>query len=232
VPVFLERFILPGLAAVLIGVIVLNPFKFDWQQQLSIGLAILAIVYFVDHTIRKFDPRPLGKFQSGNPHPAREPDRNVNNVISKALPESVIPINPSRGTGARQINIIAAAPVTARVLSLEQITTIADALSKYPAKPVSFTYRGGDDDALRFCNQLVSAFVQGGWSASTDGSFMQSGITHGVWILPGSNLADVEPIYAALKNAKIDDLNVVPDLTPGGLAVMVASIRDKRGIQA
>ena len=40
VPVFLERFILPVLAAAIVTVIVLNPLKFDWQQQVSLAIAV------------------------------------------------------------------------------------------------------------------------------------------------------------------------------------------------
>ncbi len=51
VPVFLERFILPALATVLIGVILLNPFKFDFQQQGALAIAVVALAYFVGHTV-------------------------------------------------------------------------------------------------------------------------------------------------------------------------------------
>jgi uncharacterized membrane protein len=53
VPVFLERFILPALATVLIGVILLNPLKFDWQQQISLAIAVVALAYFVGHTVHR-----------------------------------------------------------------------------------------------------------------------------------------------------------------------------------
>jgi hypothetical protein len=51
VPVFLERFILPALATVLIGVILLNPFKLDWQRQASLAIAVVALAYFVGRTV-------------------------------------------------------------------------------------------------------------------------------------------------------------------------------------
>jgi hypothetical protein len=52
VPVFLERFILPALATVLIGVILLNPLKFDWQRQVSLAIAVVALAYFVGRTVQ------------------------------------------------------------------------------------------------------------------------------------------------------------------------------------
>ena len=51
VPVFLERFVLPALATVLIGVILLNPFKFDWQQQTALAIVVVALAYFFGHTV-------------------------------------------------------------------------------------------------------------------------------------------------------------------------------------
>jgi hypothetical protein len=52
-PVFLERFVLPVLAGSIIAIIVLNPFKLDWQQRLSLAVGVLALAYFVGHTIHK-----------------------------------------------------------------------------------------------------------------------------------------------------------------------------------
>lgn len=52
-PIFLERFVLPVLAAVLITVIVLNPFKLDRQQVISLLICVLAAAYFVGHTLSK-----------------------------------------------------------------------------------------------------------------------------------------------------------------------------------
>lgn len=57
VPVFLERFLLPALATALIGVILINPFKLDWQQQASLAIAVVAVAYFVGHTVHKFPAR-------------------------------------------------------------------------------------------------------------------------------------------------------------------------------
>jgi hypothetical protein len=65
VPVFLERFVLPVLATALIGVIVLNPFRFDWQQQLSLAIAVVAFAYFVGHSVHKLNnpPKPITSFE-------------------------------------------------------------------------------------------------------------------------------------------------------------------------
>jgi hypothetical protein len=53
VPIFLERFVLPVLAAATITVIALNPLRFDRQQRISLLVAVLAFAYFVGYTIHK-----------------------------------------------------------------------------------------------------------------------------------------------------------------------------------
>jgi hypothetical protein len=50
---WLERYILPICAAVVVGLTILNPLKLDWQQRLSLLIAISAIAYFVGHTLRR-----------------------------------------------------------------------------------------------------------------------------------------------------------------------------------
>lgn len=52
VPIFLERFVLPILAA-LIGIIVINTIKLDLQQRVSLSLCIVCLAYFVSHSIQK-----------------------------------------------------------------------------------------------------------------------------------------------------------------------------------
>jgi hypothetical protein len=61
VPVFLERFVLPLLATTLIGVIVINPLKFDGTQQITLAIAIVALAFFVGHTVHKTNRQPAVK---------------------------------------------------------------------------------------------------------------------------------------------------------------------------
>jgi hypothetical protein len=53
VHLWLERYILPICATVVFGLTILNPLKLDWQQRISLAIAISALAYFVGHTIRK-----------------------------------------------------------------------------------------------------------------------------------------------------------------------------------
>jgi len=50
---WLERYILPICAAIAFGAVILNPFKLDWQQRLSLLAAISAFAYFLAHTMHK-----------------------------------------------------------------------------------------------------------------------------------------------------------------------------------
>ncbi len=52
-PIFLERFVLPVLATSVITVILFNPFKWDLQQRISAFVLVLALAYFVGHTLTK-----------------------------------------------------------------------------------------------------------------------------------------------------------------------------------
>jgi hypothetical protein len=53
VHLWFERYILPICAAIVFGVVILNPLKLDWPQRLSLLVAISAFAYFLAHTIHK-----------------------------------------------------------------------------------------------------------------------------------------------------------------------------------
>jgi hypothetical protein len=81
-PIFLERFVLTVLAGVLITIVLVNPLKMDWQQQLSLGIAIVAFAYFIGRTLenqKKLQP---------NKADAQRVEQ------SKELKSSTVPINP------------------------------------------------------------------------------------------------------------------------------------------
>lgn len=52
-PLWFERYVLPICVAVVFGLTILNPFKFDWRQRISLAIGISALAYFVAHTIHK-----------------------------------------------------------------------------------------------------------------------------------------------------------------------------------
>jgi hypothetical protein len=61
VPIFLEKFVLPVLAAGVIAVIVLNPFKIDGHLRAALLLIVIGLAYFVARTIQlgSRPPQPL-----------------------------------------------------------------------------------------------------------------------------------------------------------------------------
>lgn len=66
-PIFLERFVLPVLVTLIITVILLNPFKFDRQQQVALGLATVALAYFVAHSVYRASGRAAGTMSKASP---------------------------------------------------------------------------------------------------------------------------------------------------------------------
>lgn len=52
-PLWVERYLLPICAAIVFGLVILNPFKFDWPQRIALLVAISAFAYFLAHTVHK-----------------------------------------------------------------------------------------------------------------------------------------------------------------------------------
>jgi membrane protein implicated in regulation of membrane protease activity len=55
-PIFLERFVLPILAALVTGICLLNPWKWDWQQRFSLFLGVVFLAYFFAYTSYRSKP--------------------------------------------------------------------------------------------------------------------------------------------------------------------------------
>ncbi len=52
-PVFLERFVLTALSALFVAVIIVNPLKLEWPQQVSLSVAVIALAFFVGYTVER-----------------------------------------------------------------------------------------------------------------------------------------------------------------------------------
>ena len=52
-PLWIERYLIPICAVIVFGLVILNPLKFDWQQRLSLLIAISVFAYFLAHTVHK-----------------------------------------------------------------------------------------------------------------------------------------------------------------------------------
>ena len=92
VPIFLERFILPVLAAGLIAVIVLNPFKLDGHRRVALLVVVIGLAYFVARTIQitgKEHTGPLATPEVPTPHqPAQTTTPKSQPVIEQKATES------------------------------------------------------------------------------------------------------------------------------------------------
>src|SRR5277367_894400 len=55
-PIFLERFVLPILAAVVTGVCLFNPWKWDWHQRASLFVGVVSLAYFFAYTSYRIKP--------------------------------------------------------------------------------------------------------------------------------------------------------------------------------
>jgi hypothetical protein len=84
-PVFIERFVLPILATVVMGVCAYNPWKWDLRQRISLGLAAILLAYFFAHTSYQSTSKAAqataraksgGASTSGNNSPAITGDGN------------------------------------------------------------------------------------------------------------------------------------------------------------
>ena len=83
VPVFLEKVVLPVLAAALMALMFVNPMKFDWLQRVSLFIAIVAFAYFLSHSLHLRNEA----IRSGS---AKHPSQNTPAQIQPAPPPAKI----------------------------------------------------------------------------------------------------------------------------------------------
>jgi hypothetical protein len=81
-PIFLEKFVLPILAAVVVAVILINPLKWDWQQRGSLFIAVLSLAYFFAYSLHKSTPNPAGETPVAPMIKQDSQDSNCSNVIA------------------------------------------------------------------------------------------------------------------------------------------------------
>jgi hypothetical protein len=93
-PVFLERFVLRILVALAVGVCVFNPWKWDWNQRISLFLGVVCLAYFFAYTSHR------SKSQAGEQPPAATATEPANSVNTTTGPQS--PIMPNN-SGAVEI---------------------------------------------------------------------------------------------------------------------------------
>jgi len=91
VPVFLEKFILPILAAAFMALMFVNPMKFDWRSRISLFIALTALAYFLSHMLHlRNEAIRMGseKHSSQGPSPAKTQPTSVAPSIQQKARES------------------------------------------------------------------------------------------------------------------------------------------------
>src|ERR1039458_1988835 len=76
-PIFLQRFVLPILAFLVTGICLLNPWKWDWQQRLSLCLGVIFLAYFFAYTSFRGQPATVQI-----PAPVVEPSQKTGNAAT------------------------------------------------------------------------------------------------------------------------------------------------------
>jgi|HubBroStandDraft_2_1064218.scaffolds.fasta_scaffold00123_2 hypothetical protein len=64
-PIFVERYLLPVLAALTVIVAVTNPMRWGWQPRVTGGLAVCVTAYLISRLLHRYSARSAGG--SGNP---------------------------------------------------------------------------------------------------------------------------------------------------------------------
>jgi hypothetical protein len=91
VPVWVEKVVLPVLAAALMALIFVNPMKFDWPQRISLFIALLAFSYFLSHTLHlRNEANRLGsvKRSSQGSSPAKVQPGSATSTINQKAEDS------------------------------------------------------------------------------------------------------------------------------------------------
>lgn len=86
VPIFFEKYVLPVLATITTGVVLLNPMKFDWPSRISLFVGVLAFAFLLSHQLhlrneairtgtapapKPVEPPSPGETAPSNPPPSR-----------------------------------------------------------------------------------------------------------------------------------------------------------------
>jgi hypothetical protein len=194
VPVFLERYILPVLATATIGIIVLNPFSFDWRQRASLFVAVVALAFFVGHTIHRSGQTPETT-QEHRPitAPAPPPVQETAKDTTVETPKEVAPIIHQHSEGPNSPNIIGSnnqiinTEPPARRLSDGQIAKLVTALSDFPEVRVKLlTYPGGAE-VEQFAADFRNLFKQLHWRITSDEQSLVGDRYTGLTVVAKSN---------------------------------------------
>ena len=164
-PIFLEKLVLPVLAAAVTILIFVNPMKFDWRQRLSLFIAVIALAYFISHSlyIRNEGIRP-GLISSTQPEassPAKQPS-SAQSAPSAAAPVShVESISKPRKQLPKFDTLKLKSPLAS--ISDGQRFVLKQKLGAYPGRTVRLVLIGNDPSTAIAFEELIDVFKDSGW---------------------------------------------------------------------
>jgi hypothetical protein len=107
VSIFFERFVLPIFVAVIMGFVIFNPSKWDVRQRVSLGISIVAMAYFIGHslTLKRTETPPSSLTTPPSSVVAPSPKSITTGPVSTTGPQSPVVIGDgsvSYGTPAEK----------------------------------------------------------------------------------------------------------------------------------
>jgi len=164
--VWLERFVLGGVCvAVFVSLAVINVWKFDWTQRITLGGAILLFSYFVGHTVER------QRYSASPPSSLTTPAPPSTGQHKSDAPEQPPPV-----AGGRSKQHSAALRAKARRTSpLQPLASFSDGqrvllkqkLGAFAGSGVRLILVGGDPQTGIVFEQLEEIFKDAGWSVQT-----------------------------------------------------------------
>jgi|GEM_PF-6622316 len=130
--IFIGRFFLPLLVAVIAVFVFNNIYKFDWHQRISLGVGILTIAYFASHTLHKSSQEkeaaetatpapPSTSSTSPSPAPGSQTTKGNHSPIVQGNGNSVV-INPATTSRETPITAVQHIAILAAIREGELLT--------------------------------------------------------------------------------------------------------------
>ena len=154
-PIFIERFLLPLLAAVIVTVIIVNPLKLDVRQQISLSVAVIALAYFCAHTIHRRGGRLGGTDPLQRSQTAQE---RINTDASDKGPSRAANRSVAGNAGLQTSSI------AGRDLSPSVVKQMKSALEQFPASEIAIYTLRRRSERLKFAAEIATVFRESGWT--------------------------------------------------------------------
>ena len=212
----------PLLVALAIGIIMVNPFRFDRIQQATAILIVILVAFFIGYSLQK-DQHPPREPDSPPsvipPDPSVEPPKQPTSKqepkdTTEARPPSVSITQTSEGPDSPNTAIVGdnnqviVGKKQRHLTDLEKDSLVAE-LSPYKGSEISIRSPNGYDEPAVFAADFVEVFKRAEWKVSTalGLSFFSSALPpRGVFIV--SLDPDNPPEIANIVSSALDKINL------------------------